>query len=403
MEIEVLNALRSPSGVPSHPVIFLVLLVLTWAMHYLAVCVMLGGTALSLYGAVAEGPHWRRLSDAMLDTAKVAVALTVVLGVAPLLFVQVIYDPFWYVSNVISARWALAFIFILLVAYYAMYYRYFSGREAEPHAGLKSLALSLVLLLVAGFIMHVLTSQMLRPELWQRWYAPDGHIDPSGSGLHEYNLFRYGYFISLSIPVTGAWLAGYARYLEQRSGGSSAYGEWLMTLSRRFMSMGGMAALLLYVLWMSTLPETARGFSASVWSLLTATASLFLAACPVLLKTSHGGDYRPMLCSAVAMLAIAIGREALRLAILDGVHGYDPMSYPVNFDGYGTALFFLTFLLLGGPAVAYSIAISWQAGLSQGVYTASPRVASLGRISVVALAVWIAQYFVFGFLTLLTG
>jgi hypothetical protein len=401
MELEVLNALRSPSGVPGHPLLFLILLVLTWTLHILAVYVMLGGTALSLFGAYTSDPHWRRLSKAMLDTAKVAVSIAIVAGVAPLLFVQVVYDPFWYVSNVLSARWVIAFIALLLIAYYAMYHRYFAAK-GQQETGRRSLMLSLFLLLIVGFIMHVLTSQMLRPELWLRWYAPGGHIEPSGSRLHEFNLFRYLFFIALSVPVTSAWLSGYARYLAQTPTDAPAYRHWLGRLYGRGMSMGGMIALLFYVLWMSSLPDTARGYIGSFWSVLAAVATLTLAICPLLFRPGQG-DYRPWILSAAAILVIAVAREALRFMILNGAHGYDLFSYPVNFDGYGTLLFFLTFAALGGPAIAFSVAISWEAGKSVGVYTASPLISRLGKFTLLALGVWIAQYFLFGFLTLLRG
>ena len=125
MDAAMLYALRDPAGVPSHPLVFLVLGVLTWALHIAAVQVMLGASALTLYGAFSRNPYWRRLAAAMLSTAKIAVSVAIVLGVAPLLFVQVIYDPFWYTSNVLSARWVIGFIVILIVAYLAMYMFYY--------------------------------------------------------------------------------------------------------------------------------------------------------------------------------------------------------------------------------------------------------------------------------------
>ncbi|OZA11274.1 MAG: hypothetical protein B7X94_05450, partial [Hydrogenophilales bacterium 17-62-8] len=121
MDAAMLYALRDPAGVSAHPVIFLVLGVLTWALHIAAVQVMLGASALTIFGALSRDAHWRRLAAAMLSTAKVAVSVAIVLGVAPLLFVQVIYDPFWYTSNVLSARWVIGFIIILIAAYLALY------------------------------------------------------------------------------------------------------------------------------------------------------------------------------------------------------------------------------------------------------------------------------------------
>jgi hypothetical protein len=403
MDIETLNALRSPSGLPSHPVIFLILLVVTWTLHILAVHVMLGSTALSVIGVFVKDGYWRKLGGIMLDTAKVAVSIAIVLGVAPLLFVQVIYDPFWYVSNVLSARWVIAFIFILLAAYWAMYHRYFAAKNNADNdeSGKWSLLVSLLLLLLVGFIMHVLVSQMLRPELWMGWYAPDGHIDSSGSQLHEFNLWRFIYFISLSLPVTGAWLIAYRQYLGLH-GPQATFSYWIGRLGTRLMSAGGLAALLFYVLWLSTLADSAKPFTGSIWALLMLGATLVLALCP-LLNSCGRSDYYIAAVSAVAVLCIAIGREAMRIGILHGVHGYDLFDYPVHFDAYSTLLFFGTFLFLGLPAVAFSIVISWESGKSIGIYTASPLVTRLGSISLVALGVWIAQYFLFGFMVLSQG
>ena len=95
-----LMALTDPAGAPAHPLIFLVLGVVTFALHLTAVNVMLGTLGLAAWGAFSKNPYWQRLAGALGTTAKVAVSVAIVLGVAPLLFVQVIYDPFWYTSNV---------------------------------------------------------------------------------------------------------------------------------------------------------------------------------------------------------------------------------------------------------------------------------------------------------------
>ena len=114
-------ALMDPAGAPAHPLVFLVLGVVTFALHMTAVNVMLGTLGLAAVGSFSSNPYWQRLSGALGTTAKAAVAVAIVLGVAPLLFVQVIYDPFWYTSNVISAWWLLGFLAVLTVAYLALY------------------------------------------------------------------------------------------------------------------------------------------------------------------------------------------------------------------------------------------------------------------------------------------
>lgn len=89
-------ALADPAGAPSHPAIFLVLGVVTFALHIAAVSILLGSTGLALFARYKATDYWLRLGSTMAFTAKAATGAAIVLGVAPLLFVQVIFDPFWY-------------------------------------------------------------------------------------------------------------------------------------------------------------------------------------------------------------------------------------------------------------------------------------------------------------------
>jgi len=213
---DMMYALRNPAGVPTYPIIFIGLGVLTFALHILFVQLMLGTSAITIFGAFKNDAKWRRLAAAMLEIAKVSVSVAIVIGVAPLLFVQVVYDPHWYTSNVLSANWVIGFIIILIFAYWAMYAYYFMNskekdKTKEPKGKIWMLV-SLALMLVVGFIMHSLTSQILHPELWKEWYLQNGVLDYSGSKLHANNLWRFALFISMAIPVTGGMLVTYRHF-----------------------------------------------------------------------------------------------------------------------------------------------------------------------------------------------
>lgn len=397
MDLATLYALRSPVGVPSHPVIFLILGVLTWALHILAVHVTLGGSLLSLIGLNRSG-HWQRLAGMLLGHAKVGVSIAIVVGVAPLLFVQVIYDPFWYVSNVLSARWAIAFIGLLLLGYWALWLHYagVSKRQGDGPVSLLWGWLSLALLLLVGFIMHVLTSQMLAPEAWLNWYAPGGVIDASGARIHDFNPARFGFFIVLALPVTAAWLLACRQYLAVREGEDKAYLDFLSGLAGRLALFGGVAALALLAGWMLSLPGNMAGFALSPWTALATLAVLLL----IVLGRSRINGYWVFTWALLAALAAGILREAYRYGVLFGLHGYDFMNYKIVMDWYSTLLFFSTFAVVGGVSLAFMLSLSWKAGQARGVYIASPLIARLGTLSIVVAVLWMAQYFVFGALTL---
>ncbi|MQX37797.1 hypothetical protein [Roseospira navarrensis] len=402
MDAQTLMALRDPAGLPFFPEVFMGLGVLTFALHIFAVQLMLGASGLAVYGAFTPNPHGRRLGLAMLDVAKVSVSVAIVIGVAPLLFVQVIYDPFWYTANVLSARWVMAFILILIVAYLAMYLFYFRNTQGDAQAPRRSawaIVVSVVLLLVVGSIMHVLTREMLFPEDWKGWYAPDGVIDASGDNYKAFAPFRFAFFIAMALPVTGAWLIAMRHYFAVRPNRYPAtYLDFAGRLGRTMMLGGTALVILLGIGWMATLPEKVAGFGASVW-VWPPLLGLLLAGGMALKPPARdsAGSYLGLVVLLVAGLLVAISREALRYAILVGEHGYQVFDYPLNMDWYSTVLFFATFAIVGGLTLTYLIAVVWNAGRTEGVYTPGPVVDRLGTLSIGAILVWILQFFAIGF------
>jgi len=404
MDTAMLYALRDPLGIPAHPAIFLILGVLTWALHIVAVHVLLGSSVLAIRGAFSGMDHWRRLASAMVNTAKVAVSVAIVVGVAPLLFVQVIYDPFWYTSNVLSAWWVIGFIVILIVAtlalfiFYAMNYELRTKKTRCPGA----MIAAILLFLVVGFIMHALSVQMLEPDKWLEWYAPNGVIDASGRSIHAYNPWRFAFFIALSLPVIGIWLFGYRRYLQGAGELDAEYLAFVKRIATRLGAVGTAISLVLLVMWMRGLPADIADFATSVWPIAAALALIVVAAYPLLLgKRLDQGlwGYTPVLVATVGMIVVAAMREAIRWVTLYGVHGYNPLDYRIVMDWYSTGLFFITFGVLGGGVVAYLLTVAWQAGQTEGTYTPSRAVNRMGTVAIIMLVLWVAQYFGFGLWT----
>ncbi|QKI88802.1 hypothetical protein [Thiomicrorhabdus xiamenensis] len=400
---EMMYALRNPAGIPTFPIIFIGLGVLTFALHILFVQLMLGTSAITLYGAFNNNAYWRRLGAAMLEIAKVSVSVAIVVGVAPLLFVQVVYDPHWYTSNVLSADWVIAFIVILILAYWAMYYYYFqNGKNQDKTVQPKSrwsMITSLILMLVVGFIMHSLTSQILHPELWKEWYMQNGKLDYSGTQLHAYNIWRYAFFISMAIPVTGAMLVTYRRFKSVREDADHDYLNWAAEVGKKWIKVGSVISTVLYVAWMATLPETAGNFATSVWGILGGVAVIGYALWAQLRLKGEARfcSYMALPMALVIGLVVAISREMLRYDILNGFFNYNFMDYKIVMDWYSTGLFFLTFAIVGGVVLSYFLTIAWKSGQTVGVYTPGATVNKLGTLSIWIVALWIVQFFVVGF------
>lgn len=388
----IMNTMRDPAGIPAHPVLFQALMIFTWILHIAFVHLTLGAAALAIYAFYRRDrqAHWERLSMAMTKTAKVGVSLLIVLGVAPLLFTQVIYDPQWYTASVLSARWLIAFIFTLIIGYCAWFVFYYGNHEgARRRLGLFALT-GLALFLLDGLIMYVLAYQSLLPDQWMHWYAPGGTVDTRGAALHAIQWPRYLFIISLSAPAVGLYLLAYAVYFADRG---ADYLEFARALGRRLALWGLAVSLALFLAWQAALPAASGLRLHPVAGLLV----LALAALAWLVGRYARQGYGYLLLGAgLAPLGVlALWREVIRIRYLRPF-GYDITQYPTHYDWPSTILFFLTLLGVGGLVGGFFITLIYRAGRVQGVYTATPAVARLGTAAVAVLGIWLAVFFAYG-------
>ena len=402
-------ALMDPAGAPAHPLIFLVLGVVTFALHMTAVNVMLGTLGLSAWGSFSQNPYWQRLAGALGTTAKVAVSIAIVLGVAPLLFVQVIYDPFWYTSNVISAWWLLGFLAILTVAYLALYrfyglnHQYAEDGSALPIQGAPQGGLwlvgSFILMVTCGVIMHAVVNQSLQPGEWMNWYAPEGVVDPHGRELHSITIARVAFFLLLSIPVTAGWLFGMRRYL--LSAGEEDYGyiDFIENLAHNMARIGSLLVLLAGAAWMMTLPESMVWFRSSLWMLLGLIPLAYFGAMSFIQKKRVlciFCNYMAFGMTLIMAIVLAALREVLRFVTLLEAAGWDALAYKVNMDWSSTVIFFVTFLVVGGLNLTYLLALAWKSGQTKALYTPGVGITRVGSMAILSLVLWVVGYFTIG-------
>ncbi|WP_246100542.1 hypothetical protein [Tepidimonas alkaliphilus] len=327
----------------------------------------------------------------MTKVAKVGVSLLIVLGVAPLLFTQVIYDPQWYVSNVLSGAWVIAFIATLIVGYCAWFVFYYANREGARRHVVMWAWLALALFVLDGLIMHALAYQALRPQDWVSWYAPGGIVDTSGSRLHAIDWPRFVFMISLSLPAVGVFLLAYAQYVGARSDRTSEEREWVARLGRRLAVAGWGLSALTWLIWQWSQPELLRGHPVG-WALGASLVAMGL----WLWRWAPGrAGWGPLAAGVAVLLLLAVWREVVRVALL-GQHGYSILDYPVHPDEPSTWLFFSTLLGIGGLVGGFYLTLLYRAGRTVGLYRAEPVVARLGTAAVAVLVLWIAVFFLYG-------
>jgi hypothetical protein len=207
-----------PMPLPGPVWLMMTLLLVTFLLHLLAMNLTVGGMAITLICTL------RRKSDAfagrlaadLLRVLPVSLAFTITLGVAALLFVQVLYGNLLYASSILIGAFWIAVIPALIVAYYATYY-------SKAHPGRSgSLWLALALLLGIGFVYVNNFTLMLAPQRWLAMYrqsASELHLNLSDPTL----IPRYLHFMLGAFAIAG--LIVFAAGVWTRS---TEYGRWLL-------------------------------------------------------------------------------------------------------------------------------------------------------------------------------
>ena len=166
-----------PLPLPAQPWLLWALLVLTFVLHLLPMNLLLGG---SIIGAVSRArakrvAHAATLARLVANSLPVLVAAAVTLGVAALLFLQVLYGRLFFTAAVLLAVPWIAVVPVLILAYYGTYFA-----RPTPARPLPSAALLWGVALAFGGIAFVYSNVMglmLRPEEFL------GRFQATASGL----------------------------------------------------------------------------------------------------------------------------------------------------------------------------------------------------------------------------
>lgn len=189
-----------PDAIPVHWGWFQVFLIVTFILHLLFMNIMLGSAILALLREFFMDNDADSLNFHAAEKLPYSIAFTVNMGVAPLLFIQVLYGHFIYTSSILMAVYWLSIILLLIVAYYAAYIYDFQFK-AMGRARIIFISISVVLLLWIGFVFTNNMVMMIQPERWSAYFR-----NPFGTlfSLKEPMLIpRYLHFVMASVAVAG--------------------------------------------------------------------------------------------------------------------------------------------------------------------------------------------------------
>ncbi|WP_028573532.1 hypothetical protein [Desulfonatronovibrio hydrogenovorans] len=183
---------------------FYFFLVLTFILHLLLMNAMLGTGIISLVRLVRKGNEACPVCKDFSLKLPYKIAFTINFGVAPLLFLQVLYGQFIYVSSIMMAVYWLSVVGILVILYYSAYIYDFKY-DQWPQLRVYFLGLSVVLALVIAFMFTNNMTLMLSPEKWTGYFE-----NRSGTMLNLGDptlIPRYLHFVVASVAVGGLVMA----------------------------------------------------------------------------------------------------------------------------------------------------------------------------------------------------
>lgn len=277
--------LGDPLPQPAPPVLVWALLQLTFLLHVVAMNLVLGGSLLALHWRLSRRSEDARLRARLLSAfdmgLPVAIAATVTLGVAPLLFVQVLYGRVFFTSSILMGWYWLALVPLVIAGYYGAYLRAFRGATLG-RAGWAAAAVA-VAFAGAAFVQVTNATRALRPDSFAATYA----ADPRGLTLNldDPSFWpRYLHLLLGAVAVAALALAVY--------GGSRRQAE--PELARWAVRRG------------TTLFAVVTGLN-----VFAGMALLIAVPKPLLLRLVGGDAWSMTLLAGGILLAVALGGAAL--------------------------------------------------------------------------------------------
>jgi len=358
-----------PIPLPAPVWLFKGLHLLTLALHFITVEILIGGllaaVMLNLIATARRGAPTAGLQSgaaaALARRLPVVMTYVINLGVPPLLFAQVLYGRELYTSSVLIGAWWIAVIPLLILCYW-MLYRFADGAEqARPVWWIGGLAW-----LIAGGIARIYSTNialMARPEVWREMYsatAAGTQLPPADPTL----LPRWIFMLAGGLWVSGLWML----WIASRKAVEKPLASYLASLGGR-LAVAGVVAQGAAFWWLlqSLAPEVQAGLGSNalysvsrlIW-IAGAAAVLAVGAWAMLSKpTTASVGYAAALLTLVTIAGWTIVRDGIRDLTL-GARSFDVWDRAVV-TNWGVVAIFLVVFVAGLAALAWLISVMARA------------------------------------------
>lgn len=180
------------------------LLLLTFPLHLLAMNAMVGGLAIGVVQQFRGGDSAGKLAHRIAVALPLVIAFTVNFGVAPLLFLQVLYGQFIYTSSILMGIFWITVIPVLIIAYYAAYLYDFQFARLGSAGKWLGLLILLILLGIGYVFANNMLLMSLPDQFSQYFQHRDGSLLVSGQKVFGP---RYLHMMAGAIAVGGLFVA----------------------------------------------------------------------------------------------------------------------------------------------------------------------------------------------------
>jgi len=199
-----MELIPAPDALPVPAGWFDFFLMSTFMIHILLMNIMVGGSMIAFYNSLRPTSGGLELEKDISQKLTFVISLAINFGVAPLLFLQILYANFIYVSSQMMAVFWLSVIILLIVAYYSVYYYKFNFEQLNGCRSYFIGAAAVIFLCIAFFFSSNMTL-MLNPVAWTAYFSnPGGTIlNLSDSTL----LPRFLHFMTASAAIGGLFFA----------------------------------------------------------------------------------------------------------------------------------------------------------------------------------------------------
>lgn len=336
-----------PDSIPTAWGYFQFFLLLTFPLHLLLMNALLGSSVVALHAQIKGDGQSRRLAYELAKLIPLLVALTVNFGVAPLLFLQVLYGHFVYVSSVLMGIFWILVIPTLIIAYYATYWYDFKF-TVLGRSGVMVLGFAVLCFMAIGFLFSNNMTLMVHPESWRAYFnSPEGTL----LNIGDASLWpRYLHFLVGGTAVGGVLVALYGRFLARRD---QTLGDYAIALGMKLFFILTLVQLAVGVWFLLALPKAQMMIFMGGNSLATTCFVLAL----IVIVAALTAAYRGRVFLTVALVAgvvylMAFMRDFLRTGYLKEY--FSPASLSVVPE-YSPLVFFLGTLVVGLVLVAWML------------------------------------------------